>query len=141
MRKYLSPYIRQRRLAFWWTYDETLGRERRKERVLYQEQAEIALVLISPDLISNKAAMVDIQYFAERYIHGDQTRVIPVQVRRTDAWKDIPFGQNDTLRSIMGLPYGDGFMVTDGKMHEASFMNVASSIWELCESLKRETRE
>ncbi len=133
LQKHLSPYIRQKRLALWWTYDQTLGRERREERIHYQEQAQIVLVLISPDLVYNETAMSEIKYFAERYIHG-QTRVIPIRLRPTNAWKDIPFGQNDTLRSIMGLPYGDGFMVTDGKMHEVSFMNVASAVWDLCNS-------
>src|SRR5437868_12522488 len=69
-----------------------LGKERKREIDTHLKQAQVVLLLISPDFIaSDECYGAEMQLALKRHSMGEAV-VVPIIIRPTAHWKDGPFG-------------------------------------------------
>lgn len=117
---HLAMLKRQGVITTWHDRRIGAGKEFDKEISHYLEEAEIILLLVSPDfLASDYCYDVEMARALERH-KGDEARVIPVILRPCD-WHSAPFGK------LLAVPK-DGKPVTKYPNQDDAFLEVAGAI-------------
>lgn len=120
LEKHLSALRRQGVISTW--HDRRIGAGKEFKREISQnlEQAEIILLLISPDFIASDYCYdIEMERAIERHKDGT-ARVIPVILRPCD-WKELPFGE------LQAAPT-DGKPVTRFPDQDEAFLDVTNAI-------------
>ena len=120
LEKHLMPLKRLGLITTWHDRRITAGTELHGEISAHFENADIILLLISPDFInSNYCYDVEVKHALERHAKRE-ARVVPVILRTCD-WHDLPFGK------LMATPE-DGYPITKFTHIEDGFYQVAQAI-------------
>ena len=120
LEKHLSPLKRQGLIEVWHDRRIVAGQEFDKEIGRHFEEAELVLLLVSPDFINSDYCYdVEMTRAVERHNLG-QAIVIPV-ILRLCHWHDLPFG-----KLLAATP--DGKAVTQYPSLDEGFFHVLSAI-------------
>ena len=96
LEKHLSLLKRQTLIDVWHDRDISAGMEWEQENRKYLKEADIILLLVSPDFMdSDYCYGVEMKKALERHTRGE-TRVIPVMLRRVH-WQDAPSSKLQVL--------------------------------------------
>lgn len=128
----LRPFQRKGLIDVWYDRDISAGTEWEQEITEYLNNAQIILLLVSPDFIdSDYCYGTEMKRALERHKKGE-ARVIPVILRPVH-WQDI-------LGNIQALPT-DGNPVTSSSWHspDEAFFNVAEGIRKVIEEISKPT--
>lgn len=92
LKKHLKPLQRQGQIAIMSSLDTPAGSELEKERRLLLENADVILLLLSPDFMhSDYCSRIEMIQAIKRYDQG-AVQVIPVLIRTT-YWEDTPIAR------------------------------------------------
>jgi hypothetical protein len=127
LEKHLMPLRRLGLIDTWHDRRITAGTKLHGEITQHFEEADVILLLVSPDFInSNYCYDVEVKHALERHSKGE-ARVVPVILRNCD-WHDLPFGQ------LMATPE-DGYPITKFTHTEDGFYQVAQAIKAILKEL------
>lgn len=127
LEKHLMPLNRLGLIDTWHDRRIVAGSELHGEITRHFEDADVILLLVSPDFInSNYCYDVEVKHALERHGKGE-TRVVPVILRNCD-WHDLPFGK------LMAAPE-DGYPITKFTHPEDGFYQVAQAIKAILKEL------
>ena len=125
---HLTMLKRQGIITTWHDRRIEAGKEFGKEISHYLEEAEIVLLLVSPDfLASDYCYDVEMARALERH-EGGEARVIPVILRPCD-WHSAPFG------TLLAVPK-DGKPVTKYANQDDAFLEIAGAIRVVANDLR-----
>jgi len=133
LKSHLQPLRRQGLIDVWHDRDIHAGTEWEQEINEHLNDAEIILLLISPDFMNSEYCYSkEMQRALERHKQG-KTKVIPINLRPVD-WHGAPFN------NIQSLPR-NGKAVTSSRWNSAdeAFFDVAKGIREVVEDLLSHT--
>lgn len=127
LQTHLTALSRQGVLEMWHDRRITAGKEFDNEISKHLENADIVLLLISPDFIASDYCYgIELQRAMERHDNGD-ARVIPV-ILRPCSWQRLPFGK------LLASPT-DGKAVTKFPNLDEAFLEVTEAIAAAAEEL------
>jgi len=116
----LSNLRNQNLISNWYDGDIIPGTEWKQQILTHLAQAQIILLLISPDFMaSDFCYSIEMKQAIERHDH-DQARVIPILLRPTD-WEGAPFAK------LLALP-SDGRPITGWSDRDQAFLDVIRGI-------------
>ena len=125
---HLSVLKRQGVIEEWHEREIEAGNEWRGKIDEHLDDAQVVLLLISPDFLASDYCFdIEMKRALERHDKGE-ARVIPIILRPVD-WRGAPFG------SLQALPRGAKPVVE--WRHEAGFKNVAGGIQRVVEEMTR----
>lgn len=120
LEKHLKPLHRLGLISTWHDRRILPGSELTGEITQNFEDADVILLLVSPDFINSDYCYdIELSHALERHAKGE-ARVVPVILRTCD-WHDLPFG------SLMAVPE-DGYPITKFTHVEDGFYQVAKAI-------------
>src|SRR5437588_7233244 len=116
----LSNLRNQKLISDWFDGDITPGSEWKKQILAHLAQAQIILLLISPDFMASEFCYsIEMQHAIARH-DNNQARVIPIILRPTD-WEGTPF------EKLLALPT-DGRPITSWPDQDQAFLDVIQGI-------------
>jgi hypothetical protein len=124
---------RQGLIGVWHDSDISPGTEWEQEISKHLNEAQIILLLISPDFMNSDYCYgIEMKRALERHERGE-ARVIPV-ILRPVYWRGAPFGK------LQALP-ADGKPVTSSSWHyiDEAFFDVAEGITKIVASMRSES--
>ena len=123
--------LQQRGLITIW-YDNLIGAgfPTNQEKALYWKQAQIIILLISPDYL--KTCYAQMEAAIQRYQAG-AARIIPVLLRPTSNWKQTPLGEFKLLPA-------DDRSISEWRNRDVAFARVADEICRVVEQLTDQQR-
>jgi len=127
LEKHLSPLKRRGLISTWHDRRLTGGAELHGSINRHFEDADVILLLISPDFINSDYCYdVEVKHALTRHEKGE-ARVIPVILRTCD-WHDLPFG------GLLATP-SDGHPVTKFTHLDDGFYQVAQTVKAILDEL------
>jgi len=127
LEKHLMPLKRRRLISTWHDRRITAGAELHGEIGQHFEDADIILLLISPDFINSDYCYdVEVKHALKRHNKGE-ARVVPVILKTCD-WHDLPFGK------LMATPE-DGYPISKFTHVDDGFYQVAQAIKSILKEL------
>ena len=111
LKKHMKP-TRNMNFTIWDDNDVGAGEIREQEIKEHLDQADIILLLISPDALASENFKIEMNLASER----NEAKVIPIILRPSN-WEDHKFG-NTTLGDLQTLPR-NGEPITHAQNHEA----------------------
>lgn len=116
----LSNLRKQNLINDWYDGDISPGSEWKKQIFAHLDQAQIILLLISPDFIASEFCYsIELVQAIARH-DNNEARVIPILLRPTD-WEGTPF------EKLLALP-SDGRPITNWPDHDLAFLDVIKGI-------------
>lgn len=116
----LSNLRKQNLISDWYDGDIPPGSEWKKQIFAHLDQAQIILLLISPDFIASEFCYsIELARAIARH-DNNEARVIPILLRPTD-WEGTPF------EKLQALP-SDGRPITNWPDHDQAFLDVIKGI-------------
>jgi len=110
LEKHLSLLKRQGEISAWHDREIGAGQEWAKEIDVHLNDADVILLLVSPDFMASDYCYdIEVKRALERHDAGE-ARVIPVILRPVD-WHEAPFGKLKPLLTD-GKPISPGLIVT-----------------------------
>ncbi len=134
--KHLSILERIGLIRGWYDNEILPGDDFEKEIADKLGEADIVLLLISPDFVASKYCYeIELQMAMERHAK-EEVRVLPIIIRPTpNAWKKLPAGKL-LLGSLNALPTS-GKPIPDWPTHDAGWANVAEGVERAAETLRK----
>ncbi len=134
--KHLSILERIGLIRGWYDNEILPGDDFEKEIADKLAEADIVLLLISPDFVASKYCYeIELQTAMERQA-TEEVCVLPIIIRPTpNAWKKLPVGKL-LLGSLNALP-ASGKAIPDWPTHEAGWVNVAEGVERAAEALRK----
>jgi uncharacterized protein (DUF2384 family) len=133
LKMYLIRLRRQGLIDIWDDHEISAGKERFQQIHDHLENAQIILLLVSPDsLASEHFYNIEVTRAVERHNQG-KARVIPIILRRSD-WRDELFGK------LQPLPI-DGRPITIWSDQDEAFLNVVEGISKVVGEFSANTQE
>ena len=127
LEKHLKPLQRLGLISTWHDRRITAGSELNGEITRHFEDADVILLLISPDFINSDYCYdIELSHALERHAKGE-AQVVPVILKTCD-WHDLPFGK------LMAAPT-DGYPITKFTHVEDGFYQVAQAIKSIIKDL------
>lgn len=124
----LSNLRNQNLINDWYDGDISPGTEWKKQILAHLDQAQIILLLISPDFMASEFCYsIEMQQAITRH-DNNQARVIPILLRPTD-WEGTPF------EKLLALP-SDGRPITVWPNHDQALLDVIKGIRRAINDLK-----
>src|SRR5437588_11104297 len=97
MKAHLAALQRLGFIDMWHDRNISAGTEWEREINKHLNEADIILLLISPDfMVSDYCYSKEMKWAMNRHEHGE-ARVVPVILRPVDSWKEAPFGKLQAL--------------------------------------------
>lgn len=128
LKKHLKPLERGGLITVQADIDVSPGAEWEKEIHRHLNAAHIILLLVSPDFIaSDYCYSVKMQQALERHAKSE-TRVLPIILRPTANWKELPIGK------LQALPQ-NATPLTLWPNEDEAWVDVAQGIWNAVEEL------
>jgi hypothetical protein len=125
---HLSPLRRRGVINVWHDRRLTAGDDVHGAIAAELDQADIVLLLVSPDFINSDYCYdIEMRRALERHAAGE-CRVVPVIVRACD-WSDTPFAQ------LVAIPR-DGLPVASWPDQDEAFTDVAKAIRKVAEDMR-----
>lgn len=127
LEKHLKPLQRLGLISTWHDRRITAGSELNGDINRHFQDADVILLLISPDFINSDYCYdVEVSHALQRHDKGE-ARVVPVILRTCD-WHDLPFGK------LMATPE-DGYPISKFTHLEDGFYQVAQAIKSILKEL------
>lgn len=131
LKKHLSSLKQQGQILYWYGRMVSPGKETIHEIDNHLNEADIILLMVSPDFInSDYYYNGQMQHALERHKTGE-ARVIPIILRPVD-WKDTPLGM------LQPLPT-DGKPITTWPNYDAALFDVTNGIKNVIKELTTST--
>jgi tetratricopeptide (TPR) repeat protein len=131
LKVYLSPLQRQGLIETWYDRDISAGAVWEREIDIHLNEADVILLLISPDFINSDYCYgIEMKRAVERHDSGE-AHTIPIILRPTD-WMNTPF------KKLQALPK-NGKPITSGRRkhdRDQYFLEVIEGIREAIETVK-----
>jgi internalin A len=128
LKKHLSPLRRLKLITDWYDHDIDPGDEWAEEISQKLNEADIVLLLISADFVdSNYCYDTELAEAMKKHEAGT-AEVIPIIVRPTNAWTNLPFGKLNAL-PYMGKP------IPKWPTHDEGWTNVAAGVERVARQL------
>ena len=133
LKKHLSPFQRQGMIHVWHDGDIRAGTEWNQELRKYLNEANVILLLISPDFnASEDCYHTEMEHALERHKQGE-ARVIPIFLRPVAGWETLSFGDIQ-LGHLRALPT-NGQAVTTWTNDDLVWKDVAEGIGRVANEL------
>ncbi len=124
LEKHLKIFEHNGRIASWNKQDVLAGQNRQQEIDAHFEQAQIILLLISPDFVASPFCYQnEMKHALERQARGD-AYVIPILLRDV-YYKDAPFAQ------LAALPADGRFVSSWGTRTDKAFAEITTALSEI----------
>ena len=135
--KHLSVAERIGLIRGWYDNEILPGDDFEQEIADKLAEADIVLLLISPDFVASKYCYeIELQTAMERQAKNE-VRVLPIIIRTMpDAWKKLPAGQR-LLGTLNVLPTS-GKPIPDWEPRDAGWANVADGVEHAAEALRKQ---
>ena len=79
---------------------EIIAGEDRKGKILeYVSQADIVLLLVSPDFFASDECCQEMELVMKKRKEAGETLIIPILIRDTEGWQETPIGKFQPLPS------------------------------------------
>ncbi|HEX7680490.1 MAG TPA: COR domain-containing protein [Thermoanaerobaculia bacterium] len=128
LKKHLSPLRRLKLITDWYDHDIDPGDEWAEEISQKLNEADIVLLLISADFVDSNYCY-DTELAAAMKKHEAGTaEVIPIIVRPTNAWTNLPFGKLNALPE-------KGKAIQKWPTHDEGWTNVAAGVERVARQL------
>jgi internalin A len=128
LRKHLSPLRRLKLITDWYDHDIDPGDEWAEEISRKLNEADIVLLLISADFVdSNYCYDTELAEAMKKHEAGT-ARVIPIIVRPTNGWTNLPFGKLNALPDM-------GKAIPKWPTHDEGWTNVAAGVESVARQL------
>jgi hypothetical protein len=128
LEKQLVVLKHQGRIKWWYSGNVTGGKDEGTESLRHLNEAQIILLLISPDFMSSRFFSQELKQSEARYKAG-AARVIPILLRPTEGWRETrPFG------NLVPLPK-DGRPIEAWSRRDQALYEVAKGIREVVDEL------
>ncbi len=128
LKKHLSPLRRLKLITDWYDHDIDPGDEWAEEISQKLNEADIVLLLISADFVdSNYCYETELAEAMKKHEAGT-AEVIPIIVRPTNAWTNLPFGKLNALPE-MGKP------ISKWPTQDEGWTNVAAGVERVARQL------
>jgi internalin A len=128
LKKHLSPLRRLRLITDWYDHDIDPGDEWAEEISRKLNAADIVLLLISADFVdSNYCYDTELAEAMKKHEAG-KARVIPVIVRPTNGWTNLPFGKLNALPEM-------GKAIPKWPTHDEGWTSVAAGVESVARQL------
>ena len=128
LEKQLALLKRQERITGWFSRNVGAGEETEEEIVTHLNQAQIILLLISPDFLASEQHWKTEVLLAIQKHEAKEARVIPILLRPTDDWKSALFGK------LQALPRNEKAVIS-WSIRDEALAEVARGIREAVEKL------
>lgn len=133
--KHLAPLERLDLIRSWYDNEILPGAKFEQEIADKLAEADIVLLLISPDFVASKYCYeVELQAAMQRHAKNEVC-VLPIIIRATNAWKRLPAGEL-LLGSLNALPES-GKPVPKWKPSDEGWANVAAGVERAAENLRK----
>lgn len=134
LKRHLSRWQRQRLIEIWDDREISAGTERTPQILAHLENAQIILLLVSPDFLASEPSYsIEVKRAVERHNQG-KARVIPIILRPSIYWQDEPFGKLEPLPT-------DGKPVEIWPNEDEAFFNVVEGITKVVREFSADTQE
>ena len=128
LKKHLSPLRRLKLITDWYDHDIDPGDEWAEEISQKLNEADIVLLLISADFVdSNYCYDTELAEAMKKHEAGT-ARVIPIIVRPTNGWTNLPFGKLNALPEM-------GKAIPKWPTHDEGWTNVAAGVESVARQL------
>ncbi len=128
LKKHLSPLRRLKLITDWYDHDIDPGEEWAEEISQKLNEADIVLLLISADFVdSNYCYDTELAEAMKKHEAGT-AEVIPIIVRATNAWTNLPFGKLNALPDM-------GKAIPKWPTHDEGWTNVAAGVERVARQL------
>ena len=132
--KHLSPLERMGLIVTWCDHEILAGAEWEKSIADQLDQSQIILLLISSDFVASQYCYkVELERAMQRQDDSDAC-VIPIVIRKTNAWEKVPAGDR-TLGDLNGLPQF-GKPITSFNPRDDGWAQVAAGIQAAAEEIR-----